>query len=94
MQNQASPVYHPVTQTLVCQLPPNSGVLIFKTNINSHSAKQHIGKMLNKQPLISQWSIDMEDIDCVLRIVSAHLNHQDIIHLVNRCGFYCQELVG
>lgn len=67
-------------------------VLIFKTNIQTNLDKLKLKKTLNNHPLILQWNVDQEDIDCVLRVVSTHLDHQDIVKLITFKGFFCQEL--
>ncbi|MEO6524295.1 MAG: hypothetical protein ABIN91_21595 [Mucilaginibacter sp.] len=67
-------------------------VLIFKTNIQTNGDQFRIKRTLDSHPLIQQWNIDLEDIDCVLRIESTHLNHNDIIDLLAKNGYYCEEL--
>lgn len=67
-------------------------VLIFQTNINTEEDRQKISDLLQTHPLISEWSVDLEDIDRVLRVVSDKLGLEDVIKLVTNCGFVCQEL--
>jgi hypothetical protein len=68
-------------------------VLIFKTGIQTQKDRLFIKPILDNHAFIEQWNLDMEDVDCVLRIVSSHLKHKDIIELVTWCGFYCDELI-
>jgi hypothetical protein len=49
-------------------------------------------KTLQNHTGIQQWNIDYEDVDCVLRIVSDSLSHQNIITIINQHGFGCSEL--
>lgn len=72
---------------------PSADILIFKTNIQTQGDKFYIKSFLDRHPLISQWNIDLEDIDCVLRVVSTHLELQDIIDIVAARGYCCEELV-
>lgn len=88
---------HPLTQ-LTSSLTetsytPSTDILIFKTNIQTQGDKFYIKSFLDRHPLISQWNIDLEDIDCVLRVVATHLELQDIINIVAARGYACEELV-
>jgi hypothetical protein len=67
-------------------------ILLFKTNISCNSDKELMHTLLDGDPAIVQWTIDMEDEDCVLRIVSYQLTHQQIIELLNKHGYNCCEL--
>jgi hypothetical protein len=67
-------------------------ILIFKTNISCADGKQLLHRLLDNNPEIEQWNVDMEDEDCVLRIVSYTLTHQQIIQLINQHGYNCCEL--
>ena len=67
-------------------------ILLFKTNINCQNDKQCLQAVLDNNPDIKQWSIDLEDEDFVLRIISYTLTHQQIIELINTHGFECCEL--
>jgi len=70
-------------------LPDN--VLLFKTNIQTNDDKACLQQVLAPLP-IEKWSVDTEDVDCVLRIVSGRLQPADIIELVSRQGYQCSEL--
>ena len=65
---------------------------IFKTNISAIDANCPAHYTLNNHPEIEQWSIDCDDIDCVLRVVSETLKPDEIIKIINDIGFECQEL--
>lgn len=67
-------------------------VLIFATNIKTESSKNKIATFLNANKSILKWTIDQEDIDCVLRIISKKLNASQIIDLLNFHDFDCKEL--
>ncbi len=68
-------------------------ILLFKTNINCPGDKLYLHAVLDCNPDIRQWTIDQEDEDCVLRIVSYTLTHQQIIQLLNQHGYNCCELI-
>ncbi|MBC8984366.1 hypothetical protein H9X96_01100 [Pedobacter sp. N36a] len=66
-------------------------VLLFKTNIRTESDKQFMTQLM-QQNKISQWTVDQEDVDCVLRIVSNELQLNEVITLVIQHGYHCEEL--
>jgi hypothetical protein len=75
------------------QAPGINHVLIFKTNVQTQTDKLYLKTVLDKHRQVEQWNIDLEDVDCVLRIVSRHLKHSDVIKIISQYGFYCEELV-
>jgi hypothetical protein len=68
------------------------GVYVFKTDINSASLIESVKPLLNSNQYISDWSIDMEDIDNVLRVISAELLENEIIQIIISKGFICEAL--
>ena len=71
----------------------NMHIHIFKTNVSSKKDVNMIGMSLSSNPKIMDWSIDLEDIDKVLRI-EAHKNlcENDIVEDLITSGFYCEVL--
>lgn len=67
-------------------------VYVYKTDINSPSLIESVKPLLNSYQYISDWSIDIEDIDNVLRIISVKLLENDIIRIINSKGFICEAL--
>ncbi|WP_026728175.1 hypothetical protein [Flavobacterium denitrificans] len=65
---------------------------VFKTNIGTIEPNSIAYQILNGHPEIVQWSIDCEDVDCVLRVVSETLKPEEIIKLIRDFGHACQEL--
>jgi hypothetical protein len=68
-------------------------ILIFKTNIQSVDDKLVLHELLDNNDAVNEWSIDMEDEDCVLRVVTFTLHHYQIIELLNTRGYLCCELI-
>ncbi|MGS2726797.1 hypothetical protein ACU8DI_09340 [Psychroserpens sp. BH13MA-6] len=67
---------------------------IFKTNIRTELEADHVIKILNVMTGIRQITIDLEDIDKVLRVeANNNLNKRDIIAQVAFQGFICKELL-
>nr|WP_068891278.1 hypothetical protein [Pedobacter panaciterrae] len=71
--------------------PDFKHILLFKTNIQTAEDKTLIAKVMEKNK-IEQWTIDQQDVDCVLRIVSTVLKLDEVIHLVSKNGYQCEEL--
>ena len=72
----------------------NIKIHVFKTNIETEADVSVIKVLFNSFSKIKQWSIDLEDIDNVLRIeANRNLSQRDIIKNVKSKGFYCEELV-
>lgn len=67
-------------------------VLLFKTNIRTETDKQFMTQLM-QQRQINQWTVDQEDVDCVLRIVSNELQQDDVIALLSQHGYHCEELI-
>ena len=68
-------------------------ILLFKTNIASYAGKAAVCTLLSDLQGAEKWTVDTEDEDCVLRIVSHTLRHQQIIDLITHHGYECCELI-
>nr|WP_294874913.1 hypothetical protein [uncultured Pedobacter sp.] len=71
--------------------PDFKDILLFKTNIQTADDKMLIAKVMEKHK-IEQWTVDQQDVDCVLRIVSPILKLDEVIQLVSKNGYQCEEL--
>ncbi len=71
---------------------PNK-IHVFKTNITTKAEANVIKTLLNSSLKIKNFSIDLEDVDKVLRI-EAHqdLKDNEIIKQVTSKGFICEGL--
>jgi len=67
-------------------------VLVFKTNLGSSHLIKWIAPYFSSHPCISEWSVDTEDLDNVLRVVSSKLLEKDVIQLMLSKGFVCEAL--
>ena len=63
---------------------------VFVTNITSDSAFAKIKSAINKLLPISEISIDLEDVDKVLRIAAENIDSKKIINTVKRHNFDCK----
>lgn len=66
-------------------------ILVFKTNIETANLDK-VKETLNAMVGISKWSVDVEDSDKVLRIVTTYLKSYQIANAIQSMGFFCEEL--
>jgi hypothetical protein len=66
--------------------------LVFKTNVQKSSDIEVLEYSLNKTANNVHWNFDLEDCDKILRIETDQNISQNIITLMNRQGFFCEEL--
>ncbi len=71
----------------------NKKVLILKTSLVSGSEVERISPLLNDDPLIDDWSVDLEDCDKVLRIECYGLSETDIVEMLQHAGVKAEELL-
>lgn len=69
-----------------------NAIHVFKTDVLKKKPDCPMHSTLDNHSDIQQWSIDYEDVDCVLRVVSEVLKPNEIIGIVNEFGYTCQEL--
>ena len=67
-------------------------IFVFKTNVETESDRYKIATVLNTHNSIEEWSVDIDDIDCVLRIITDQEIEKEIIAKINELGFLCAEL--
>lgn len=68
-------------------------LLIFQTDIKSNKKIKSLKSVFNNNSHIIDWSIDLEDIDNVLRIEATEdLLEEYIIDIVKIKGFYIKTL--
>lgn len=67
-------------------------ILIFKTNISDRAMVDRVAGILGGASGVSEWSVDTEDVDCVLRVVTPTLTAPEVTGLINSAGFTCTEL--
>ena len=67
-------------------------IFILRTNVKTETGRLLLKTVFDHNDHIQQWNLDLEDIDCVLRIVSPTLCYETIINLINQLGFEGSEL--
>lgn len=67
-------------------------VLVYRTNISSSGHLDAIRDVFTGNPRVVEWSVDLEDIDKVLRVVCEAPELYDFAAEVRNRGFECEEL--
>ena len=68
-------------------------VLIFKTDAHHPWHVGHLSLVLNPMEIVHSWTLDRDDIDNVLRIISTeNTNEEYISNLLQNNGFECEPL--
>jgi hypothetical protein len=66
--------------------------LIFKTNIESDTEFRTVRKTLSEKKRIEDCTIDFDDVDKVLRILTYFHTVSEIEEEIQDLGFYCKEM--
>lgn len=67
-------------------------ILVFKTNIRRKKQINLVGSYIRTEPKIMKWNIDLHDIDKILRIESPDIHPETVERLLQKAGYYCEEL--
>lgn len=67
-------------------------ILIFETNINTPEDLRKVRQLLTAESRIKNWSVDMDDIDKILRIESINISSESIENLLSDADFQCRSL--
>lgn len=67
-------------------------ILIFKTDIANRWHKSMAQKLLNNLEGILRWTVDVEDIDHVLRVEAVNLPPRHVELVLAMGGYYCEEM--
>ena len=68
-------------------------LFIFKTDIRTSRQIDRLKPILESHSNITRWTVDMEDIDKVLKVeADTNCCQEELIKLVKSQGIYCEEL--
>ena len=67
-----------------------STILVFKTDINTEARRELVGEFFKSKGIA--WNVDLQDVDCVLRIETSRFSAEELIGQVNALGYFCKEL--
>lgn len=75
------------------QPTPFNNILVLRTDLKTRKKVKALAPMLNHHPNVLSWSVDIEDIDNVLRIeATGALDEASVIRLLQSYGYYCAAL--
>jgi copper chaperone len=63
----------------------------FKSNINCSNCEAKVKKVMDKQPAIKSWHVDLEHPDRILTVES-ELSTEEVIKTVLRSGFKAEPI--
>ncbi len=86
------PVYHPIYNSNDLYAFKGNDIFVLKTNVVTNDDLEKMASVLSEEYRIKKWSVDMFDIDKVLRIESQQLKLSEILELTRQAGYYCEEL--
>ncbi|MFT6499919.1 MAG: hypothetical protein ACJASQ_000026 [Crocinitomicaceae bacterium] len=72
---------------------PENSIWIYVTDIETAVQMKVAAKTLNAESSILKWSVDTEDRDNVLRVVSNHLEEHQIQRRLERQGLNCRPMI-
>lgn len=68
-------------------------LFILSTDVQNRGRLEFLSPLLNHHPLVNHWTIDLEDIDKVLRIeASSDAKEIEFIRLLRASGIMCARL--
>jgi len=67
-------------------------ILVFKTNIEDARQVKKVSPHLSNMEGIQRWNVDLNDCDKILRVETNELLPHSIESLLQRAGYYCEEL--
>lgn len=67
-------------------------VLVFKTSVETAHSVRRLKPLLDTVAGSNKWNFALDDCDRILRVVSATIPPQRVIHLLTEQGFHCHEL--
>jgi len=70
----------------------SANILVFKTNIKHRKQLNEIRMQIDAEPQVIKWNVDFHDSDKILRIESHDLHPATIESLLQKAGYYCEEL--
>ncbi len=67
-------------------------VIVLKSDISNAVEIRKLSTVLDHHPMIGRWTVDLEDIDRVIRIETHVIGVDEIIALISSVGVECSEL--
>ena len=67
-------------------------ILVFKTNLTDTNRVEEAAPSLDVHPQIFQWNVDLNDHECILRVVGKNIPPGEVEQMLMNAGYWCEEL--
>ena len=68
-------------------------LLIYKTNIKTLRKLKSLRPIFDNHPIIQRWSVDLEDVDRVLKLsIPKEVKERDMLQWLRQKGVHCEAL--
>jgi len=67
-------------------------IIILSTTVNNSIDLQHVSQVTSDFPEITEWSVDLEDCDKILRVVCDHNIGDKLVEQLGAQGMYAKVL--
>lgn len=67
-------------------------IAVFRTSLQTKQDVSKLEQGLATLPRLSSWTVDLDDCDRVLRLVGVCIDINSVQALVQKAGFFCEEL--
>lgn len=67
-------------------------VLKFKTNINCGGCIARVTPFMNKQEGMVQWSVDTENPEKILTVISNGISQEQVMQTIRKVGFTIEQV--
>ncbi len=67
-------------------------VFVFRTDINTDENIKDIAGQLNSMRGVHKWSVDLDDHEKILRVVSGGATADEVAGAVKKKNYFCEEL--
>lgn len=69
-----------------------SMIAVFRTSLQTKQDVNKLANWLTAMHELTRWNVDLDDCDRVLRLEGACIDIKCVQVLVQRAGFFCEEL--
>ncbi|HNW69700.1 MAG TPA: heavy-metal-associated domain-containing protein [Bacteroidales bacterium] len=67
---------------------------LFKTSINCGGCLSRVRPILDKEPRIKEWSVDLDHPDRILSVTTEDCTPSDIIDIIDNAGFEIEQIIS
>jgi len=67
---------------------------LFKTSINCNGCLSRVRPILDKEPRIKEWNVNLDHPDRILSVTTDDLEPADIIDIIDNAGFEIEQIIS